>query len=251
MENVKKDILGTAFAFIHGRSAADNFSDSIQAEAKKATVLTKFKPFTKLPPELQINIWKHAIPPPRLVRVNVHVSISTIRFSTNTPVPALLSTCQTSRQTILSVYKTCLESGGKKIRMDGANDVLVLSRTSYWLWEGEPEYHDLPWFGDLTMDFGFSTMFSSIKNLAMPNDHDDDDDLVWFLSWFRSLKRYFALEGWEKYNLNTAENNICLEVLESDLARLELNSSAEWRGIRGLTGEEEEDHAEKMKELLE
>jgi hypothetical protein len=87
--------------------------------------LTEFTLFPNFPMELQIKIWKQAIPPPHLVRVNVQGDIDHIRLSTNTSVPALLRASKTSRDTILRVYKTSLESGDRKIRTDGNNDILV------------------------------------------------------------------------------------------------------------------------------
>ncbi|KAE9380075.1 hypothetical protein N431DRAFT_123552 [Stipitochalara longipes BDJ] len=177
--------------------------------------LNKFTVFSKLPPELQIKIWKHAIPPPRLVRVNVRLAFSTHRFKTNTPVPGVLVACKNSRETILRVYTTCLVSGEKTIRLDGANDVLVLFSSSYGScpiyprynrYERDTLYHKLPWLRDESMDQRYLTMFSGIKNLAMPNETRYHSSLSWFLSLFQSLERYFPLEYYDGHDLNNEED---------------------------------------------
>jgi hypothetical protein len=49
--------------------------------------LTEFTLFPKLPMELQIKIWKQAIPP-HLVRVNIQGDSDHIQLSADIPVPA-------------------------------------------------------------------------------------------------------------------------------------------------------------------
>jgi hypothetical protein len=49
--------------------------------------LARFTLFPKLPAELQIKIWEHAIPPPRLFRINVQV---TSVKSSSAPIPLYL-----------------------------------------------------------------------------------------------------------------------------------------------------------------
>jgi hypothetical protein len=139
----------------------------------------------------------------------------TIKFSTNTPVPALLRACRTSRETILKVYTTCLESGSKKIRMDGDNDVLVLFNTVSTC-AGFAYYNAFPWLQRRTMHPSHIAMFSGVKNLAVPINtfiHRSFkfrywEAQQWLISQFQSLKRYLILMQSSSNNLDRQEDGI-------------------------------------------
>lgn len=224
------------------------------AGAKAASIT--FTLFPKLPAELQIKIWKHAIPAPRLVRVKAEGGIGTIpiRLSTNTPAPdGLLRACKTSRETIQKVYTTCLESGERKIRMDGDNDVLVLFST------GSPgdraligHYEPLPWLAERTILPSQVNMFSGVKSLATPNyamNGYSNNKERWFLSQFQSLELYFPLERCMSNNLNTQEDELYLTIPREQLIRLELETSAGCRAIQWGIDYSEENYMDEVEGL--
>ncbi|PMD60849.1 uncharacterized protein K444DRAFT_381764 [Hyaloscypha bicolor E] len=140
----------------HNCTSSDSPKDKTETTMPPANkALTEFTLFPKLPVELQIKIWKYAIPPPRLVRVNVRrrfpFSLGLVCFSTNTPVPGLLGACKTSRETILKVYTTCIKSRNRMIRMDGDKDVLVLFSSSDSFSREPFRFQPLPWILDRAM----------------------------------------------------------------------------------------------------
>jgi hypothetical protein len=93
----------------------------------------QFTIFPNLPTELQLKIWKHAIPEPRIMKVEVQTKIdedgeARMIFTTNDKPSALLRACKKSRQAILESYTVCLatKNSCRKIRLDGDKDVVCL-----------------------------------------------------------------------------------------------------------------------------
>ncbi|KAE9380074.1 hypothetical protein N431DRAFT_309705, partial [Stipitochalara longipes BDJ] len=110
----------------------------------------KFTVFPKLPAELQLKMWKYAIPGPRIIKLKTHVpdwlmeeresypddydwaadqaaAVRDLEFSTDTKPCGLFGACSASRKVILRVYQSVVVSkGGKKIRFDGDNDSILL-----------------------------------------------------------------------------------------------------------------------------
>jgi hypothetical protein len=203
----------------------DCFHRLTKAKIIKGTVIQAataptFTNFAKLPLEMQMKIWKHAIPAPRLVRVHVRKGDDDdIRFTTNTSVPALLSACHTSRKIILEVYSTCLESGERKIRMDGENDVFVLFRLVGC--SGLPDF--LPWIQSMKMREDIQCMFSGVTKLAMVvyTFSVTEEQQRWFLSRFQSLKRYFLIIYRLDIDLDANGDGIYLAIQKHHLAILE------------------------------
>ena len=228
-------------------TTANNVSGTSQGEPDALVPLTEFTLFPKLPPELQIKIWKHAIPSPRLVRVNVRPSSvnfgpnkirGVIRFSTNTTVPGLLGACQTSREAILKLYTTCLRGPeGRMIRLDGNNDILVLF-TSWQSSSQEPtddkprKYRPLPWVAGRTMKSSHVAMFSGVKHLATPNyvfSSRIPREQWGFLNQFQSLERFIPLEGCQWQKLEAKREGAYLAVCKEHAARLKPVNSFDWR----------------------
>ena len=97
---------------------------------------TNFWLFRKLPMELQLKIWKHAIPGPRNVVIEPYrVYLNSqrlydfeLRFRCFVTPPGMLGACTVSRDVLLSAYTTCIEGVGieRKIRFDGCNDTVIL-----------------------------------------------------------------------------------------------------------------------------
>jgi hypothetical protein len=109
-----------------------------------------FTLFPRVAAELQVEIWKYAIPGPRVINLKTHVpdwlmdepetypddydwaadqiaAVQALEFSTDTKPCNLLGACVTSREVILGVYQSVVASrGGSKIRFDGANDTILL-----------------------------------------------------------------------------------------------------------------------------
>ena len=198
--------------------------------------LTEFTLFPKLPAELQIKIWKYAIPPPRLVRANVRrrfpFSLGSVCFSTNTPVPGLLGACKTSREAILKMYTTCIKTRNRMIRMDGDRDVLVLFNSSDSFSREPFRFQPLPWILDRAMLSSHVAMFSGVKSMATPNYVFTDrspSDQWWLLSQFQALERFFPLEGCKHQNLNRKKDGTFLAIPGEHWARLGLEISAEWQ----------------------
>jgi hypothetical protein len=118
--------------------------------------LAAFTFFPELPTELQLTIWEYAIPAPRGIPIEVfgykrspdilglfgHYERD--RFRTKVQPSGLLGACKLSRETILKRYNVCIESGSRKIRLDGMNDIvllyskpskrMVMPRLLPWLW---------------------------------------------------------------------------------------------------------------------
>jgi hypothetical protein len=198
-------------------------SDSTQTQIVAPThkvkdALTEFTIFPKLPPEVQIKIWKNTIPASRLIRVKVQENADNIQFSTNISVPVLLSVCHTSRETILKVYSACLESGDRMIRFDGDNDILVLFSIPK---NARPPstfvfYGQLPWFRIDKMTCDLQRVFSGVKNLALVYYRfakATKEQQRWFLSQFQSLKCYYPLDECTRHNLDAnKEGGICFTV---------------------------------------
>jgi hypothetical protein len=66
--------------------------------------------FGKLPTELQILIWKHALPGPRIVAINV--SKDRQKFHPlHTPIPPILQVCHASRALALKTLQQCFGTG--------------------------------------------------------------------------------------------------------------------------------------------
>ena len=220
----------------------DYFHPLTNANIVKGTVIQaaaapKFTNFAKLPLELQMKIWKHAIPAPRLVRINVQEDDDdVIRYTTNTSVPALLSACHISRKIILEVYSTCFESGERKIRMDGENDVLVLFSQ-----DGRSELADLydylPWIKGTKMGKDIQSTFSGVTKLAMVYytfNNVAEGQQRWFLSRFPSLKRYFPVVYGFDIDLDAYGNGIYLGIQRQQLNILEQECVTD--GVVDVTG---------------
>lgn len=110
-----------------------------------------FTDFFRLAPELQIKVWKHALPEPRIVQLRMianpkqrstkskdgktiagtsHSTPPKQRFYITTDIPcsALLQTCKVSRQIMLETYSVCIDSKhGWKFYLDGEGDWVVMS----------------------------------------------------------------------------------------------------------------------------
>lgn len=87
--------------------------------------------FATLPEELQIKIWKHALPEPRIMRIKTQLKIDengVERLILTTPEKptALLRACKLSRQVTLETLNVCIAAKGSncKIRLDGKEDVV-------------------------------------------------------------------------------------------------------------------------------
>jgi hypothetical protein len=89
-----------------------------------------FTLFPDLPKELQIKIWKHAIPAPQLISIKFHPQTleprSGFRYRTNTKPSDLLRACKTSREEILKAQSVCIDMAGseRKICFDEVRDTV-------------------------------------------------------------------------------------------------------------------------------
>lgn len=142
-----------------------------------------FTPFPKLPPELQLKIWKHAVPSSRVMQIHCIYPASTgspnlskaercdaeattpgneVEFGTDALPSGLLSACKQSRKIILEIHDGCIESGGRKIRFDKENDVIFLHTTS------ECCDRDLPgmWSRPETIP-NYREIFADVRHLAV------------------------------------------------------------------------------------
>jgi hypothetical protein len=140
--------------------------------------LAAFTLFPKLPTKLQLIIWEYAIPESQIIPIEVFGYRRSSgylgwwghyvrdRFRTQIPASGLLGACKLSRETILKRYNVCIESGSRKIRLDGTKDlVLLYSKSSSrgairllpWLWRKSrtDKQHD------------YVRNFAGIKHLAI------------------------------------------------------------------------------------
>lgn len=119
-----------------------NLEQALQETSDLARPYTTFTVFSKLPVELQVKIWKHAIPGPQ----NIVISIDSYPASANfqlkcfsNSAPAMLLACQMSRETILKTYTTCFTTKGnvRKIWVDGEKDIVIFLGLVSSLFTGE------------------------------------------------------------------------------------------------------------------
>ncbi|RKF78841.1 hypothetical protein GcC1_052019 [Golovinomyces cichoracearum] len=136
----------------------DMFSQEAQIDpylpvAGDATAVTcrQFTLFSKLPYELQMNIWKNSIPDPQIIRLKLEVDksfhesdsfirdgidwdtdqiscINSLKISAPfSKAPGLLGACRNSRAAILAVYKGVLKAKDETvIRFDPESDTIFL-----------------------------------------------------------------------------------------------------------------------------
>jgi len=175
----------------------------------------KFTNFLKLPAELQQMIWKHAIPGPRIIKLKTHVpdwltvqhdsypddydwsadqaaALRDLEFSTDTKPCGLLGACSASRKIILRVYQSVVESkGGKKIRFDGENDVILLCTGGNRRMNQSP----LGAMGNaVPAQRDYSSVFSGIKRLMLLERQFEACEVnFWLLAQFRSLKELLLI----------------------------------------------------------
>jgi 2EXR family len=173
------------------------------ATTETQEALAAFTLFPELPLELQLTIWEYAIPAPQVIPIEVFGygrsrgwlglfgRYERDRFRSKVPTSGVLRACKLSRETILKTYNVCIESGSRKIRLDGTKDIVLLyskpdSRGLMppllpWLWRqsGKDKHYD------------YVRIFSGIKNLAI----DRFQNLCWgpivrayILSHFESLE---------------------------------------------------------------
>lgn len=85
-----------------------------------------FTLFPNLPTELQIKIWRHALPGPRIIQL--HYLNGTFSFHGARP-PTVLHACRTSREVALSVFEPAFTRDGQRapIYIDLAHDTLYLA----------------------------------------------------------------------------------------------------------------------------
>jgi hypothetical protein len=183
--------------------------------------LAAFTLFPKLPTKLQLIIWDYAIPESQIIPIEVfgYKRSSDLlgyfgryerdRFRTKVPASGLLGACKLSRETILKRYNVCIESGSRKIRLDGTKDLVLLY--------SKPDSRGLepllPWLwrkSEKNKQHDYVRKFAGIKHLGI----DWFQDYCWgpivrayILSHFESLenreRHLFCLEdisrihGWE------------------------------------------------------
>lgn len=130
----------------HNSHLKNSRSSSLCAEAPRHFTL-----FAQLPDELQISIWKFAVPDPQIIRLKIEAdkrlydsnvftqddfeweadqvsSLKGLKLSTPyTEAPGLSAACKNSRNVLLDVYKGTLKSKGDTvIRFDPENDTIFL-----------------------------------------------------------------------------------------------------------------------------
>lgn len=172
--------------------------------------------FPKLPAELQLRIWKNAIPGPRVIKLKTHVpewlmnepnswpedydsaadnsaAIGALDCSTDTKPCELLGACKVSRAEILRVYRSVIESkSGKKIRFDGDNDTILFHAA-------KPLGHArINYGGSLSTLRNYTSLFAGVKTLAWCKDLSlllPKDYICWFISQFRSLDKFILVSS--------------------------------------------------------
>lgn len=96
--------------------------------------LEEFEYFPKLPPELQVKIWTHALEPdsikPRVVRVIYKVETSTYNYSFT--IPPLLTTCRRSRHVAQQSYRSLVPNLPHSVYFNTAVDFLYCTSTHDW-----------------------------------------------------------------------------------------------------------------------
>jgi hypothetical protein len=191
------------------------------ATTETEEALAAFTFFPELPTELQLIIWEYAIPTRQIIPIEVFGYRCfrgflrlfgryerRDRFRTEFPAPGLLGACKLSRETILKRYNVCIESGSRKIRLDGTkNWVLLYSKPGLrgvmppllpWLWK---QYRK-------DKQYDYVRKFSGIKHLAIDEfQHHCWGPVVraYIFSHFESLEKWYLvclkditkIYGWE------------------------------------------------------
>ena len=190
------------------------------ATTETQEALAAFTFFPELPTELQLTIWEYAIPTRQIIPIEVfgyrrsrgylgwwgHYERD--RFRTKVRASGLLGACKLSRETILKRYNVCIESGSRKIRLDGTKDLVLLYSKSCprgvmppllpWLWRKSRKDEQ----------YDYVRKFSGIKHLAIDwFQHHCWGPIVraYILSHFESLEKpHFIcladiarIHGWE------------------------------------------------------
>jgi hypothetical protein len=116
---------------------------------------TEFKLFTSLPSELRINIWKQALPAPRIVPVRYSRAFR--QYTSGSAPPSLLHVCQESREVFLKSYEKLLLSKKyeSSIYIDFTHDTIFFDSL-----DCSPE-------GDLAYDLGTCIQSDRILSCAI------------------------------------------------------------------------------------
>ncbi|KUJ23387.1 uncharacterized protein LY89DRAFT_755282 [Mollisia scopiformis] len=156
-----------------------------------------FKQFGSLPMELQLRIWKFAIPAPRIIKVyagliegpettnteatrdNTHVDTSGIlsQYASPLQLSALLETCKISRDELLKTYKSSIKmdlEGKQTLYFDTDTDIILLVVCDFEV------------FGNHGL--GSDGRFAGIKTLALPCFQAESELLDLFPSRFPSVQ---------------------------------------------------------------
>lgn len=191
--------------------------------------LTEFTLFPKLVVELQLKIWKYAIPGPRVIELKTHVpdwlmdehlryrndydwaadqtaALQALEFTTNTTPCGLLGACVTSRKVILEVYQSVVASkGGRMIRFDGNNDAILLNTEERRRMDQSPlGSPGMAWPGGRD----YSSIFSGIKRLIwFETQFWACHNNLWVLAQFQSLKELVLLQNPGCFLLPNPRNN--------------------------------------------
>jgi len=213
--------------------------------------LDAFTLFPKLPADLQLKIWKHAVPDPRVMQVHSIYPISTrspsffqqqrcdaeaatpghdVQFGTDIIPSGLLRACKQSRSVILKIHNGCIESGHRKVRFDKENDVIFLNTISQCCERGLPGLHSRP---ETLPDY--RKIFVGVHHLAlsgyalttMLNDrlHFSTEDITVdqgresLISSFRSLQKlYLVCNKWTDMRRENGTGEILLHIWEESFA---------------------------------
>jgi hypothetical protein len=142
-------------------------------------------------------------------------AVESLDFSTDTKPCGVLGACKASRVKILSVYRSVIESkGGKKIRFDGENDIILLHGAEHLAIEkrllgcpGTRERSSPAKFRDYTR------VFTGVKTLTWSEPHYLSTtrklESLWMISQFTSVEKLFLGDGcllkpeaWDLFNKN-------------------------------------------------
>ncbi|KAB8295222.1 hypothetical protein EYC80_007140 [Monilinia laxa] len=112
------------------------------------TIETSFHPFTRLPKELRLEIWRSSLPGPRLIRLFIDKNNNLV--SNATP-PIGLQICQESRIETLRFYKRrfAVDSSNARIYINTEYDALQLPSPSSFVVDGQLEVEGLVTFWTL------------------------------------------------------------------------------------------------------
>jgi len=179
-----------------------------------------FPRFPDLPAEIQLNIWKSALPEPQIIPITLHHNADSgqneIQFTTKHKPSGLLRACVDSRAVILKVFNVAIKSDDSErlIRLDGRRDIVILGLHKSSFVPYRPPYFGVRCRFRLSLTAEFGPRFKGVETLSwvslqeIQGDWTPEDD-IWAHTQFPGLKRWiYPLSYTSDFKFETVANGL-------------------------------------------